>query len=176
MAEEGQDCIFCQIANGQVPAKKVYEDASFMAVLDINPANPGHVLLLPKTHTSVYPQLSESDSSGAGMLCKKISLAMIQGLGVQGTTIFVANGGVAGQRAPHLIIHVIPRMQGDNLFQPHPVKPVDGMPTPADVPEGKKEDKGEDEGEEEKKDPPSDKQAAPAKEIDLDAIAEVLGG
>jgi diadenosine tetraphosphate (Ap4A) HIT family hydrolase len=99
---------------------------------------------------------------------------MIQGLGVQGTTIFVANGGVAGQRAPHLIVHVIPRMQDDKLFQPHPVTPVDGMPDAPDEGKDDKDDKDDDEGE--KKDTPPDKQAAPPKDVDLDAITAVLDG
>ncbi|MBI4143810.1 HIT family protein [Candidatus Woesearchaeota archaeon] len=111
-----EQCIFCQIASGAVSARKVYEDEQIICVLDINPANPGHVLIIPKDHYSVLPQFPDELIGHVGKVIKHMSLAMLKSLGIQGTTTFIANGAVAGQRAPHIIIHLIPRAQGDGVF------------------------------------------------------------
>ncbi len=110
-----QQCIFCQIADGRVNAKKVYEDNKFIGVLDINPANPGHILLIPKEHISIMPQMDDELIKKMGMVSKKLSQALLRALHVQGTTIFEANGSAAGQRAPHFMIHIIPRLEQDNV-------------------------------------------------------------
>lgn len=115
MEQFQDDCIFCQILRGSVPAKKVYEDEHCAAVLDINPAAPGHVLLLPKYHVPLFPQLGEDVVEHLGFVAKGLSRAMLQGLGVSGTNLFVANGAAAGQRAPHAMMHIIPRKEGDGL-------------------------------------------------------------
>lgn len=115
MEQEQQQCIFCQIANGQIPAKKVYEDEKVVAVLDINPATRGHTLVLPKDHIAIMPQMDEELSGHVGRVAKQVSQVLIKALKVEGTSIFVANGAVAGQRAPHFMLHVIPREQGDGV-------------------------------------------------------------
>ena len=121
MAEE--QCIFCHIAKGDVPAKKVYEDDKVVAILDINPAKPGHILLITKEHAQIMPQLSDEVIAHVGMIAKQLSHALIRGLTVEGTSIFIANGMAAGQRAPHFMLHVIPREVDDGLqLQLSPVK------------------------------------------------------
>jgi histidine triad (HIT) family protein len=110
-----QNCLFCHIASGKVPAKKVYEDQHCFAILDINPATKGHMLLMPKEHFVVLPQLSEPLLAHMSKVSKILSRAALKVLGSEGTNVFVANGVVAGQRAPHLIIHVIPRKEGDGI-------------------------------------------------------------
>jgi histidine triad (HIT) family protein len=109
------ECIFCQIISGQVPSKKIYEDEHVFAILDIKPANKGHVLLLSKNH---YPEMHQIPSNEFGRLfsvAKRISHIMLQSLRAEGTNIFAANGEVAGQRAPHFMIHVIPRFENDGV-------------------------------------------------------------
>lgn len=108
-----QQCIFCRIAEGKVQARKVYEDEFFLVVLDINPGTPGHMLVLPKEHYSILPQLPEEAISHLGMLSKRLSQAALRALKAQGTTVFAANGVAAGQRASHFLLHVIPRMEDD---------------------------------------------------------------
>ncbi|MBI4144699.1 HIT domain-containing protein [Candidatus Woesearchaeota archaeon] len=108
-----QQCIFCRIAEGKVQARKVYEDEFFLVVLDINPGTPGHMLVMPKEHYSILPQLPEEVINHLGMLSKRLSQAALRALKAQGTTIFAANGVAAGQRASHFLLHVIPRMEGD---------------------------------------------------------------
>lgn len=110
-----QQCIFCHIASGRVASKKVYEDDKVVAVLDINPANPGHVLIVPKEHYVIMPQIPEDVLQHIGMVAKGISHAQLRALKVQGTNVFVANGVTAGQRAQHFMMHVIPRMDGDQI-------------------------------------------------------------
>jgi len=110
-----RNCVFCHIASGKVPAKKVYEDSECVAVLDINPATPGHVLLMPKEHHTVMFQMPEHLVGHLFVIAKGLSQAGLKAFQSKGTTIFAANGVAAGQRAPHFMLHVIPRMQGDNL-------------------------------------------------------------
>lgn len=113
--EEQQQCVFCHIASGKIPAKKVYEDDKVTAVLDINPATPGHVLVIPKEHVSVMPQMSEELVVHIGMISKQLSFALIRALKIEGTSVFVANGVAAGQRAPHFLLHIIPRSANDGV-------------------------------------------------------------
>jgi len=111
-----QQCVFCQIITGKVPSKKVYEDDKCMAVMDINPAAPGHVLLMPKEHYAIMPQIPEREIGWMFMVAKHLSQAMLRKLKVEGTNVFVANGLVAGQKAQHFMIHVIPRKEGDGIL------------------------------------------------------------
>ncbi|MFH0876568.1 MAG: HIT family protein [archaeon] len=111
-----QQCIFCKIASGEIPSKKIYEDDIALVILDINPAGEGHCLILPKKHYQIMPQVPQKELGHLFIVAKKVSHALLRGLSASGTSIFVANGAVAGQKAPHFIIHVMPRREGDGLF------------------------------------------------------------
>ena len=110
-----KQCIFCQIIAGKIQAKKIYEDEKVLGVLDINPANPGHILLLPKEHYAIMPQMPEEEISHIFMSAKHISNAMLRSIEAQGTNIIVANGVAAGQRAQHFMVHIIPRKENDGI-------------------------------------------------------------
>ena len=110
-----QNCIFCQIIEGKVNSKKIYEDDKCLAILDINPANPGHVLLMPKEHYAIMPVMPEDIIRHLFMIAKQMSAALLKALQAQGTDIFVANGAAAGQKAQHFMLHVIPRMENDGV-------------------------------------------------------------
>jgi len=110
-----QNCIFCHIISGKVNSRKIYEDDKVCAILDINPGNPGHILLLPKEHYSIMPQIPEPDVGYIFMVAKALSNTCLRALKCHGTNIFVANGVAAGQKAPHFMIHIIPRKDGDGL-------------------------------------------------------------
>jgi len=112
-----QQCIFCQIIEGKIPSKKVYDDDKCFAVMDINPAAVGHVLLLPKEHYAIMPQVPDEIIGHLFMIAKHISQAMLRQLKVEGTNVFVANGMIAGQKAQHFMIHIIPRQEGDDLLE-----------------------------------------------------------
>ncbi len=110
-----KNCIFCHIVSGKVPAKKIFEDDKVLAFLDINPASPGHILLIPKVHHAILPQIPDDEVAHLFRVSKKISNTLLKSLLVKGTNIFVANGAVAGQKAPHFMIHVIPRSDNDGV-------------------------------------------------------------
>jgi len=122
---EQQQCIFCGIANGGVPSKTVYEDSKVRVVLDIYPANPAHLLVLTKQHYAIFNQLSQEEAEHIGIISKRISELMFKVLKPEGINFFIANGPVAGQKAPHMILHVIPRFAGDGLNFSIPITAVD---------------------------------------------------
>jgi len=119
-----KQCIFCQIISGKVASRKIYEDDICVGVLDINPANPGHVLLMPKEHYQIMPMIPDEELAHLSMAAKALSHAMLKALKAQGTDIFIANGIAAGQRAQHFMMHVIPRKEGDNLPLDIPQKDI----------------------------------------------------
>ncbi len=110
-----EQCIFCHIVSGKVQSKKIYEDDKCLAILDINPANPGHILLLPKEHYAIMPQIPDDILGHMSMITKALSSACLKAFKASGTNIFIANGIVAGQKAQHFMIHIIPRMEKDAL-------------------------------------------------------------
>ncbi len=110
-----KQCIFCQIISGKIQAKKVYEDGRVLAILDINPANPGHTLLLTKEHYSIMPQLPDDEIDYVSIVAKSLSNSMLRSIDAQGTNILVANGIAAGQRAQHFMVHIIPRKENDGV-------------------------------------------------------------
>ncbi|MCF7861803.1 HIT domain-containing protein [Candidatus Woesearchaeota archaeon] len=115
MEYQKKNCVFCHIMEGRVDSKQIYEDDLCKAVLDINPAAPGHTLLMPKEHVSIMPQLSREHIKRMFVTVKDISLRMLRGLEADGTNIFIANGVAAGQKAQHFMTHIIPRKEGDGL-------------------------------------------------------------
>jgi histidine triad (HIT) family protein len=116
-----QQNIFYQIANGEIPSKTVYENDSFRAVLDKEPATEGHTLIIPKEQVQITPQFTPEMNAALADAVKTVSEKLLRGLGADGTTVFVANGAVAGQNAPHTLIHVIPRGEADDVgLRPSP--------------------------------------------------------
>jgi len=110
-----QQCPFCLMVQGQIPVKKVYEDDICLAILDINPANKGHVLLFPKTHYQLLAQVDDNEVAHLFKIANKLSTAVFEAVGAQGTNILVANGPVAGQTAPHVLVNIIPRFEKDKV-------------------------------------------------------------
>ncbi len=110
-----KNCIFCAIVSGKIPSKKLYEDNECIAVLDIYPANPGHVLVIPKEHYQIIANISDVDIMHLFLVAKNVSNSLLRSLKVQGNSIFIANGAAAGQRAPHFMIHIIPRYENDGV-------------------------------------------------------------
>ncbi len=107
------DCIFCKIANGEIPSATVYEDEDFRVILDLGPANPGHALILPKEHYPNLPALDERLAAKALPLAGKIGAAMQEALGCDGFNVLQNNGTAAGQSVFHFHVHVIPRYTAD---------------------------------------------------------------
>lgn len=126
-----EQCPFCKIIDGKIPAKIVYEDDVAVAFLDINPASPGHTLVVPKKHYAVLPQMSDSEIGHIFSLVRNISGLLFEVTQRSskdkpaGVNIIQNNGAAAGQQVPHVHIHVIPRLEGDNVIQPWQPKQMD---------------------------------------------------
>jgi len=110
-----KQCLFCKIASGEVPSKVIYDSKDVMAFLDIRPANPGHVLIIPKEHFETLADLPENMNSALLQLVKIIAGAQVEALGAQGVNVLQNNGELAGQVIPHVHVHVIPRFKGDKV-------------------------------------------------------------
>jgi histidine triad (HIT) family protein len=109
------DCIFCKIANGEIPSATVYEDADFRAILDLGPATVGHTLILPKEHFADVCELDEAVAAKVLAVAAKIGKAMKDGLGCAGFNLVQNNGAAAGQTVMHFHMHVIPRYEDDKF-------------------------------------------------------------
>ncbi len=107
------DCIFCKLANGELPSKTLYEDEGFRVVLDLGPATKGHALVLPKEHAANLYELSDRTAAAAMVLAKKMACILRDKLHCAGLNLVQNNGAVAGQTVEHFHIHVIPRYEDD---------------------------------------------------------------
>ncbi len=108
-------CIFCKIANGEIPSATLYEDEDFRVILDLGPASKGHALILPKVHTANLYELPDDVAAKAIVLAKKIAQKLQQGLHADGMNLVQNNGEAAGQTVFHFHMHLIPRYQGDTV-------------------------------------------------------------
>lgn len=108
-----EDCIFCKIANGEIPAKTLYEDESFRVILDLGPATKGHALILPKEHYANLYELPEETAAGVMKLAKKMAGSMTDKLKADGFNLVQNNGETAGQTVMHFHLHLIPRYEND---------------------------------------------------------------
>lgn len=107
------DCIFCKIANGEIPSRTLYEDERFRVILDLNPATKGHALIMPKDHAADLYELPEETAAAAMVLAKKMAAAMKERLGCDGLNLVQNNGRAAGQTVDHFHLHLIPRYAND---------------------------------------------------------------
>ena len=108
-----EDCIFCKIANGEIPSRTLYEDDQFRVILDLGPATKGHALILPKEHAADIFEISEETASGVLVLAKRMAVKMTQKLHCDGMNLVQNNGEAAGQTVPHFHLHMIPRYHND---------------------------------------------------------------
>ena len=110
-----EDCIFCKIVGGKIPAAKVYEDSRVMSFLDIMPANKGHCLVVPKKHSQTLAEMSDEDLVATVKAAKKVASALSLSFGNGSFNMVMNNGKEAGQLVNHAHIHLIPRFQKDRL-------------------------------------------------------------
>lgn len=107
------NCIFCKIANGEIPSKTIEENEMFKVVLDVGPATKGHALILPKEHYRNLFDLPEETAGEAIKMAKKLALKMKDKLHCDGVNIVQNNEEAAGQTVYHFHMHVIPRYKTD---------------------------------------------------------------
>jgi len=115
-----QECIFCKIASGQIPATKIYEDDVVVAFLDIGPVSDGHTLVMPRKHVeqvhSCPPELLGEIWTRLGKIAGVVSSVT----GADGYNVLCNNGRAAGQIVDHLHFHIVPRKTGDGVFTQWP--------------------------------------------------------
>ena len=122
------NCIFCKIANGEIPSTTLYEDEDFRVILDLGPASRGHALLLPKNHFANLFELDDETAQKAILVAKKMAGKMKAALGADGFNLVQNNGEAAGQTVFHFHMHLIPRYENDNagiLWEPGETTPED---------------------------------------------------
>lgn len=106
------DCIFCRIANGNIPSNTLYEDDNFRVILDLSPATKGHALLLPKEHADNLYELSDAVAAQVMATVRNIAVRMKEKLHCDGINLVQNNGEAAGQTVNHFHMHIIPRYNG----------------------------------------------------------------
>ena len=107
------DCLFCKIAKREIGTEKVWEDSDFFAFLDIKPVNPGHTLVIPKSHYRNIFDMPEDVLSKMALAVKKISIAVKDGVEAEGINIAMNNEPASGQIVFHAHFHIIPRYSSD---------------------------------------------------------------
>ena len=110
-----ENCIFCKIANGEIPAATLYEDDDFRVILDLGPASKGHALILPKEHYANLYELPDELAAKVIVLSKKMITKLTDVLGCDGYNLVQNNGAAAGQTVFHFHLHMIPRYEGDQV-------------------------------------------------------------
>ena len=123
-----KDCIFCKIANGEIPAATLYEDQDFRIILDLGPASKGHALILPKAHFGNLYELPDNLAGKALILAREVTKKMKKVLDCDGYNVVQNNGTAAGQTVFHFHIHLIPRNENDGVgvtWEPGILKPED---------------------------------------------------
>ena len=106
-------CVFCRIRDGELPSTKVADGERAFAIMDINPLNDGHVLVLTKAHAQHLFDIAEEDLVAAVRLAWRVASGIRRGLAPDGLNFVQANGRAAFQSVPHFHIHLIPRWLGD---------------------------------------------------------------
>jgi histidine triad (HIT) family protein len=110
------NCIFCKIIKKEIPSQIIFEDDICLAILDINPASKGHILLMPKEHYMMMPMVPDQVLGHITVMSKYLSdLVKTTFPDCSDTTIFIANGAAAGQQSQHFMIHLIPRYESDKI-------------------------------------------------------------
>ena len=108
-------CIFCKIVAGQIPCFELLEDANTIAFMDINPVNPGHALAVAKGHWPTVDVIPAEVLGEVAKTAQKVAKAVFKTLNPHGVNLLQANGEGAGQSVPHLHIHIMPRVEGDDV-------------------------------------------------------------
>lgn len=110
------NCIFCKIANGEIPTMSLYEDDQFNVIFDAGPATAGHALILPKEHYKNVCEIDDEVLANAYKLAKKMTPVLMDVFQADGLNILQNNNEAAGQTVFHFHIHLIPRYTGDKAM------------------------------------------------------------
>ncbi len=109
------DCIFCKLANGDIPVDTIYEDDTVKVIFDAGPASEGHVLIIPKDHADGIYDLTDQQAAGIFTVAVKVANALKKAFDLEGLNVVQNNGEIAGQTVFHFHMHLIPRYKGDKV-------------------------------------------------------------
>ena len=110
------ECVFCDILSGKLPSSIVHRDELCSAFMDIQPVNPGHVLVIPNDHASFLADLDEETGAQLFRIAQRIAAALrVSGVKCEGVNFFLADGEAAMQDVFHVHLHVFPRYKGDGF-------------------------------------------------------------
>ncbi|UZE93841.1 MAG: HIT family protein [Candidatus Pacearchaeota archaeon] len=112
--DEGE-CFFCQLVSGKVETVRIYEDADILCILDIYPANPGHMIVIPKKHFQFMHEIPDALLKKIFIFIKTIEPILLDTTKAHGLSIYIAQGQGAGQKVKHFSVNLIPRFEGDNI-------------------------------------------------------------
>ena len=119
------DCLFCKIVAGEVPATRVREDDRTVAFMDIDPATRGHMLVIPREHSTNLLEIGGEDLAACAAAAKELAAIVSERLGADGVNVINSCGRAAWQTVFHFHLHVIPRYAGDPLRLPWTPQPGD---------------------------------------------------
>jgi histidine triad (HIT) family protein len=122
------DCLFCKIAAGDLPATIVDEDERTLAFMDINPATRGHALVIPRAHSTDLHEIDAGDLEACALAAQRLAGRIRERLGADGVNLINSCGSAAWQTVFHFHVHVVPRYVGDPLELPW-------VPAPGDMDE-----------------------------------------
>jgi histidine triad (HIT) family protein len=108
-----EDCLFCKIANKEIPSAVIYEDDHVLAFLDIMPRAPGHTMVIPKVHAPNIFELPDTEVGPLFLAVKRVAEMLSSKLHPDGITIGMNQGRASGQEVDHLHVHLMPRWRGD---------------------------------------------------------------
>ncbi len=129
----GENCIFCEIVNGNISARIISQDDNAIAFLDAFPLSAGHTLIIPKKHYFKIQDMSREHSSAIFGMLRTVTAPIEEASGAKASTIAIHNGIEAGQEISHVHIHIIPRISGDgagpvhSMFKTRPTVSSDKM-------------------------------------------------
>jgi histidine triad (HIT) family protein len=118
-------CLFCRIVAGEIPSRKIFEDATTYAFMDINPGTRGHALVIPKVHATDVHDIADDALADVARTAKRVAIAAKKSLNCDGVNLVQSSGAAAFQSVFHLHVHVIPRYVGDDVRLPWLPKPGD---------------------------------------------------
>ena len=114
-----ENCIFCKIIKGELPAQRVYEDDNYLAFLSIGPVSQGHTVVIPKKHTATFAELEPKDAADLICVVQTLAKEIVAKLDTKAFNLGLNNGELAGQVVPHVHWHIMPRYQDDGLVHWH---------------------------------------------------------
>ena len=117
-----ENCVFCRIVSGELPASRVYEDENTLVIMDIQSVNPGHMLVLVKPHRANVDALEDELAGAAMRTAARMARAVKKAFGCEGVTLLQANEPAGAQTVFHFHIHVLPRWEGDGMALAWPAK------------------------------------------------------